>query len=247
MSIYVPPATNAVDFALTTFTPADLTPAEMALAAHTVPALNAVDFALVAYTPPTIPYVGWELLPGVGPVNYTLACNAGAYVYTGQAATLAVARRLSLDAGAYVYAGQAASLTVARRLSLDAGAYAYAGNDAVLTYVSGTPQQSTLGGLHDDDDRRYAPHAPWSLTKGLTPELREQIRKQLEAESEPVREVITAQAKINFASMEAEEKALQSAILAAQLEYDALYLRLVAYKRDQMEEEAIVLTMMSLL
>ncbi len=96
--------------------------------------------------------------PG-GQVNYTMVCAAGAYVYTGQAATLTVARRLSLatgayvytgqdatlslarrlslDAGAYVYTGQAASLTVARGLSLAAGAYAYAGNDATLTYVPG--------------------------------------------------------------------------------------------------------------
>lgn len=63
MSVYTPPALNAVDFALEAFTPADMTPAEMALSVYTVPALNAVDFALTAYTPPTIPYVGWELLP----------------------------------------------------------------------------------------------------------------------------------------------------------------------------------------
>lgn len=153
MSIYVPPATNAVDFALTTFTPADLTPAEMALAAHTVPALNAVDFALVAYTPPTIPYVGWELLPGVGPVNYTLACNAGAYAYTGNAATLTVLRKLALEAGAYSYVGNDATLDyvpgVAKIdyvLSCDAGAYSIVGSDAVLDYVSGAPLIPSGGG-----------------------------------------------------------------------------------------------------
>ena len=64
MSIYTPPALNAVDFAVESFTPADLTPAGNALAVYAVPALNAVDFALTAYTPPTYPYVGWELLPG---------------------------------------------------------------------------------------------------------------------------------------------------------------------------------------
>lgn len=94
-----------------------------------------------------------------GKVDYVLTCAVGAYAYTGQAATLTVARKLSLAAGAYVYTGQAASLTVARRLSLAAGAYsytgqaasfalerklslaagayAYAGNDATLTYVPG--------------------------------------------------------------------------------------------------------------
>jgi len=96
---------------------------------------------------------------GVAPIAYTLTCNAGSYTYTGQAATLTVARKLSLAAGAYLYTGQAAtltvsrnislaagaytytgiaaSLTVARNLALPAGAYAYAGNDATLTYVPG--------------------------------------------------------------------------------------------------------------
>jgi len=69
---------------------------------------------------------------GGGAVNYTLVCASGSYVYTGQAATLGLARKLSLAVGAYVYTGQAATLTVARRLALDAGAYIYVGNDATL-------------------------------------------------------------------------------------------------------------------
>jgi hypothetical protein len=63
VSVYTPPALNAVDFALTAFTPADVTPYGIALSTYTPPAINAVDFALSAYTPPTFPYVGWELLP----------------------------------------------------------------------------------------------------------------------------------------------------------------------------------------
>jgi hypothetical protein len=63
VSVYTPPALNAVDFALSAFTPADVTPYGIALSTYTPPALNAVDFALSAYTPPTFPYVGWELLP----------------------------------------------------------------------------------------------------------------------------------------------------------------------------------------
>jgi len=74
---------------------------------------------------------------GGGAVNYTLVCASGSYVYTGQAATLGLARKLSLAVGAYVYTGQAATLTVARRLALDAGAYIYVGNDATLDYVPG--------------------------------------------------------------------------------------------------------------
>ena len=74
---------------------------------------------------------------GGSPVNYTLVCASGSYVYTGQAATLTLARKLSLAAGAYVYTGQAATLAVARKLALDAGAYTYTGQDATLTYVAG--------------------------------------------------------------------------------------------------------------
>lgn len=67
-----------------------------------------------------------------GAVNYTLLCGVGTYVYTGNAATLTVGRRLALAAGAYTYAGQPATLTVQRRLLLDAGAYSYIGQDASL-------------------------------------------------------------------------------------------------------------------
>lgn len=137
MSVYTPPALNAVDFALEAATPADVTPYTIALTSYTPPALNAVDFALVAYTQPTFPYVGWELLPGAGPVNYTLSLATGAYSYLGNAVTLAVARNLSLEAGAYNYAGNAATLTVARNFALEPGAYAYTGNAASLDYTPG--------------------------------------------------------------------------------------------------------------
>jgi hypothetical protein len=72
-------------------------------------------------------------------INYTLACDAGSYVYIGMDATLAVQRNyvLACDAGAYTYTGIGASLTVARSLTCDAGSYTYTGNDAILTYTPG--------------------------------------------------------------------------------------------------------------
>lgn len=172
MSVYTPPATNAVDFAVTSFTPADLTPAVQALSAYTPPALNAVDFALTSYTQPTYPYVGWELLPGAGPVNKALVCAAGAYVYAGQAATLTVGRRLALEAGAYNYIGNSATLTVARNFALNPGAYIYTGNAASLDYVPGgtpTPDAPTTGGKGDNASRkRGAIFKPTGLTHTLT-------------------------------------------------------------------------------
>ena len=90
----------------------------------------------------------------------------------------------------------------------------------------------------------------WDNTRGLTPEVRAKIRKQLEEEiAEPIREAIAKQSKTRFESMEAEERAIRAATEAAQLEYQALYLRLLAYQREEMlmEEEAIVMTVIAAL
>jgi len=71
MSIYTPPALNAVDFALTAFTPEDITPYDSTLSVYTAPALNAVDFALSVYSQPIFFGVDWELLPGGFPTQYS--------------------------------------------------------------------------------------------------------------------------------------------------------------------------------
>jgi len=64
MSVYTPPALNAVDFALTAFTPEDVTPYDSALSVYAAPALNAVDFALSVYSQPIFFGVDFDLLPG---------------------------------------------------------------------------------------------------------------------------------------------------------------------------------------
>ena len=76
MSIYIVPALNAVNFALSASTPADTTPYETGLTVYTVPALNAVDFALVSYTAPNFMAIDFELLPGGFPTQF-----AGLRVY----------------------------------------------------------------------------------------------------------------------------------------------------------------------
>ena len=81
MSIYTVPALNAVDFALTAFTPEDITPYDSALTVYTVPALNAVDFALSLYAIPDFFGVDFELLPS-GPVFPTQYSGLRAY-YNG--------------------------------------------------------------------------------------------------------------------------------------------------------------------
>jgi len=72
MSIYTVPALNAVDFALTAFTPEDITPYDTGLSVYTVPALTAVDFALVPYTLPNFFDINFELLGGSSfPTQYS--------------------------------------------------------------------------------------------------------------------------------------------------------------------------------
>ena len=68
-----------------------------------------------------------------GTVNYSLACDAGAYVLSCQAATLTRGYSLACDAGAYTLTGQNATLVYGHQLALDAGAYSLAGQDAILT------------------------------------------------------------------------------------------------------------------
>ena len=94
MSIYIPPATNAVDFAAESFTPADLTPANNPLSATSPAARTAVDFALSGYTQSTYPYVGWELLPGAGSVTAALAWTEDDDVWaiTGLASSALISR-----------------------------------------------------------------------------------------------------------------------------------------------------------
>lgn len=68
MTTYVVPSLNAVDFALTAFTPESTANYSTALSSYTPPALNAVDFALTTYTLPTFISIDFEIGDGGGPV-----------------------------------------------------------------------------------------------------------------------------------------------------------------------------------
>lgn len=72
-------------------------------------------------------------------VSRTLSGSAGAYTFTGRAATLALTRKLSGAAGSYALSGQPAAFAVSRSLSGAAGAYSFSGQAATLTYTPGTP------------------------------------------------------------------------------------------------------------
>lgn len=75
-------------------------------------------------------------------------------------------------------------------------------------------------------------------------------RRQLEQEiAEPILEAIQQQSKTRFESFEEEERAIRKAAEAARIEYQALYMRLLASLREeaQAEEEAVVMMMFAAL
>ena len=109
---------------------------------------------MVDWTDGTFP-----LLPTPTIVNYSLACDggaftlagtdaaalkgsqvdaeAGAYSVAGQDAALLRAARVAIDAGEYALAGALADLLIARRISAEAGSLAVTGQEASLVYVPG--------------------------------------------------------------------------------------------------------------
>ena len=84
---------------------------------------------------------GWffDELTAAGQTSYVLACSAGTYTFTGQAAQLSRGYSLTCSAGAYTFAGQAARLSRGYSLACASGTYDFAGQAAQLDYVPGTP------------------------------------------------------------------------------------------------------------
>ena len=123
--------------------------------------------------------------PDPSKIDYVLTCNAGAYTYVGNDATLAyvpgaVNYTLVCNAGAYSYAGSDATLdyvpgtpAVNYTLECQPGAYVYTGNDAVLTYEPGVVNYDTHDG--GDEKKRI------QRFKKQKEELRAQLEEAMEA------------------------------------------------------------------
>lgn len=80
------------------------------------------------------------LFNSAAPGAYVLTGDAGAFVISGQDATLLKTRILSADAGSFAISGQDATLTyvpnsAAYTLTADAGAFIISGQDATLDFV----------------------------------------------------------------------------------------------------------------
>lgn len=76
-----------------------------------------------------------------------------------------------------------------------------------------------------------------------------ELEMLFESAPPPLKSAITAQSRTRPESIEADERAIRAAAEAARIEYQALYMRLLAYQREEalMEEEAIVMTMFAAL
>lgn len=80
---YTPPATDAVDFALTAYSAPSVAGVSSALSVYTAPATDAVDFALTTYSGPTFPAVDFELEAGAGAVSLALAALESSDTFAG--------------------------------------------------------------------------------------------------------------------------------------------------------------------
>lgn len=76
-----------------------------------------------------------------------------------------------------------------------------------------------------------------------------ELEELFESAPLPVKSAIAAQSRMRLESMEADERAIRAAAEAARIEWDAFYMRLLAYQREEalIEEEAIVMTMFAVL
>ena len=97
MTTYVVPSLNAVDFALTAFTPESTANYSTALSSYSPPALNAVDFALTTYTLPAFIGIDFEIGDGGGPVFPTQ--YAGLRYYHGTVKELCLVATADAPAG----------------------------------------------------------------------------------------------------------------------------------------------------
>ena len=105
---YTPPATDAVDFALTAYSAPSVAGVSSALSVYTAPATDAVDFALTTYSGPTFPAVDFELEAGAGAVSLSMAAVEsadGAAFTIGGVHSLALAALESSDTFAGTLAG----------------------------------------------------------------------------------------------------------------------------------------------
>jgi hypothetical protein len=171
MSIYIPPATNAVDFAAESFTPADLTPANQPLSATSPAARTAVDFALTVYTQPTYPYVGWELLPGAGSVTAALAWTEESDVFA-VAGTVRVSAALAWTEADDTFAvSGAVAVTSALAWTEDDDVWAVSGvvSQPVPVQYAGGGGGSSWFAASKEEERRLLNQIEAILRETLTP------------------------------------------------------------------------------
>lgn len=97
----------------------------------------------------------------VASTGYTLVADSGAFVLTGTAATLRVARKITASSGTFALTGTAAALRAARKMTAVSGAFTLTGTAAGLraarTIVAGSGSFALTG---SDATLTYVPADP---------------------------------------------------------------------------------------
>jgi hypothetical protein len=119
---------------------------------------------------------------------YTITAEAGAYVVSGQSATITKSKVISADAGAYSVDGQTAQILHSKLIGANAGAYVVNGVDATITYtpaggaytINAEPGAYVVTGFDaiiTKSSSAISPSGGWHLPQG-----RRKSRKEVYAE-----------------------------------------------------------------
>ncbi len=184
-------------------------------------------------------------LAGSAPAGptYTLACDAGSFTLTGNAAALTASRLLSTSAGSFALTGNAAALTVRRLLTADVGSFALLGNDASITEISNqtyVPGHFYTGPRYrTDEERRKARlkqmglDVPPEKVVKAAQKIAKRIAKSALTQDDPIAYLERTVAL--------QQQAMQNELARQKLEYEQRFLILLQIAVDQiMQEDEIV-------
>lgn len=116
--IYVPPALNMVDFALTNYTVPDLAPYNTALTSYNLPALDEVNFSLITHTLPSWIGINFELGDAGGDATIIIV---GVISYLGNGDEIILGEALTLEEGNQVASAIGSEAVLADGLIIEDG------------------------------------------------------------------------------------------------------------------------------
>ena len=131
--------------------------------------------------------------------QYSLVCETGVFLLTGNAANLTVSRTLALESGSFALSGQAATLTARRVLTAETGVFALSGQD--VTFVAPAKLTAETGYFSfDGQSARFVYTPVQTQTSGgflvSTLSERRRLRKEEEQAHKRVEEAIGVSAPL---------------------------------------------------